>query len=473
MDFADFWDICLDEDFVKHYETFKAVFSKELPARIAEEYEVGEVLIEFISHYEGAKEYAKIVEFTDILAAHNPEFLTEVAPYFDEFLIGYFCYQGQTERLDAPIRRFLSNPLEHYELFIKSLQLLIYYGYADQVKAIIGQVYSEVRDSGKLLAGAERELAMYRFYQELERVYIHYDEEMVFEWEVFRKDLQAFDFKFKDESLLKELGEILRLSLWEVRIGLSPAFKYNRTEALSRLGKCFLVYMRERGVSFAVSSDIWDNLVAYWEDRRGISSLEIHFSLRPASFKEYLLKKSGFILDYRFYSVMILWGSTYVYDFLKATELIDETSWENTQKGIRKLKEALIQEDPDNLWKYSFVHGWGKPDFLSEEEWQQEQVTFREYHAKFADKKSKPSGASFFFPSEGELAEKLKRLERSTPEEDRSEKAPKVVPLKTKLPKIGRNERITVKYSDGRIVQDIKFKKVKADLEAGDCEIIS
>ncbi len=38
---------------------------------------------------------------------------------------------------------------------------------------------------------------------------------------------------------------------------------------------------------------------------------------------------------------------------------------------------------------------------------------------------------------------------------------------------IKRNERITVKYSDGRIVENIKFKKVESELRSGACEIIN
>jgi len=38
--------------------------------------------------------------------------------------------------------------------------------------------------------------------------------------------------------------------------------------------------------------------------------------------------------------------------------------------------------------------------------------------------------------------------------------------------KIGRNEKITVKYLDGRIEENIKFKKVKDDLLNGLCELI-
>jgi len=38
--------------------------------------------------------------------------------------------------------------------------------------------------------------------------------------------------------------------------------------------------------------------------------------------------------------------------------------------------------------------------------------------------------------------------------------------------KIGRNEKVTVKYLDGRIEENIKFKKVKNDLLNGFCELV-
>jgi hypothetical protein len=38
--------------------------------------------------------------------------------------------------------------------------------------------------------------------------------------------------------------------------------------------------------------------------------------------------------------------------------------------------------------------------------------------------------------------------------------------------KIGRNERVSVKYTDGKILADVKFKKVEADLKAGRCALV-
>jgi hypothetical protein len=37
---------------------------------------------------------------------------------------------------------------------------------------------------------------------------------------------------------------------------------------------------------------------------------------------------------------------------------------------------------------------------------------------------------------------------------------------------IGRNQKITVRYTDGEVRADIKFKKVEKDLRAGNCEIV-
>lgn len=41
------------------------------------------------------------------------------------------------------------------------------------------------------------------------------------------------------------------------------------------------------------------------------------------------------------------------------------------------------------------------------------------------------------------------------------------------FPKIGRNDKITVKYPDGKVLMNVKYKKVMADIEAGKCIVIN
>lgn len=40
------------------------------------------------------------------------------------------------------------------------------------------------------------------------------------------------------------------------------------------------------------------------------------------------------------------------------------------------------------------------------------------------------------------------------------------------LKKLGRNEKITVQYKDGTLLKAVKFKKVKSDLESGQCTLV-
>ena len=36
----------------------------------------------------------------------------------------------------------------------------------------------------------------------------------------------------------------------------------------------------------------------------------------------------------------------------------------------------------------------------------------------------------------------------------------------------GRNDKVTVQYPDGRVLKDVKFKKVEDDVKAGRCIVI-
>ncbi len=73
----------------------------------------------------------------------------------------------------------------------------------------------------------------------------------------------------------------------------------------------------------------------------------------------------------------------------------------------------------------------------------------------------------------------LKNLKK-LPEEPFEDGAEHQVELDTQLTnnylptgiKIGRNDKVTVKYVDGRVEKSIKFKKVKDDLLNGLCDLV-
>lgn len=73
---------------------------------------------------------------------------------------------------------------------------------------------------------------------------------------------------------------------------------------------------------------------------------------------------------------------------------------------------------------------------------------------------------SDYEPEESPLAKKARELKEAQQLLDERES------FRHQFSKIGRNERISVRYSDGKILNDVKFKKVEDDLLEGRCELI-
>ncbi len=39
-------------------------------------------------------------------------------------------------------------------------------------------------------------------------------------------------------------------------------------------------------------------------------------------------------------------------------------------------------------------------------------------------------------------------------------------------PTAGRNDKVSVRYTDGKVVKDVKYKKVEADIQVGKCVLV-
>lgn len=75
--------------------------------------------------------------------------------------------------------------------------------------------------------------------------------------------------------------------------------------------------------------------------------------------------------------------------------------------------------------------------------------------------------------SNQEDIEKFLMLKQMEALKELEEGKAKIIPLREDPFKgIGRNQKITVKYNDGRILEEIKFKKVESDLRNGLCDIM-
>ena len=59
----------------------------------------------------------------------------------------------------------------------------------------------------------------------------------------------------------------------------------------------------------------------------------------------------------------------------------------------------------------------------------------------------------------------------STSKKTKPQLPSRTIKISEKKPKIGRNEKITVRYTDGKVVKDVKYKKVMKDIDSKKCVI--
>lgn len=336
----------------------------------------------------------------------------------------------------------------------------MFYGHSELGDELIKKIYDEVSHSNQLLGGAY-DLALFKSQIELEKVYENYLSQNSFEWDDYLEILEVYGFNIESRFLsLQERGFNYRSEE-----NLPQKFQDNYREVVEVLTTGFMAYMHKRGMRFPVTGTIWNHMYEYWEAHGNSNSIEKYFKIREPLFKEYLRKQSGMIMDYRFLGVLILYGSSYVYDFLKEIEVISEKEYEDQQEIIKNLKNLLINEDPGGLWKFSFVHQGTKQEAISEEDFAKEKEVFSAYYGK-----SQPIiGSGFFIETPEERDQRLKELFRpissSGPKRQRT-------PKKRGPKKIGRNVKVTVKYKDGTIKKNVKYKTVSFDARTGKCELV-
>lgn len=459
-------DKSLKESFLANYELLKETFSQELLVKEGEEELISELLIEFIAECEDAKEFEKITEFTTLLRAKNLKCFKEVYPFYNEFLIRYYCYHGARNELKISVDDFIEAPLADYDLLLKSFWRLIYYGHTDFANSIIENIYHEVKKSPDLVEGVELELFMLKHDIELEKLYEGFLENGSCDWEKFVEELRMLNADFEvDNEFVELINEGFSKDNKKLSERISNELIKDKENAIGILEKAFMRYMKASQIPFSTSGRIWYFLSLYWlaeNENRGE-----YFKLEKKTFKEFVIRQSGFILDYRFEAVLILWGSSYVYDFLAELNLIDEQEYERVKKLLKVFKKLLIDENLSDLWEYNFVHNWSKSNMETAEEWEVENAIFKEYYTKKVALEKKEKEGFFITPNSFLGNEWLDRMVRQSEIQEKEGWLQKV-----SLPKIGRNQKITVLYQDGTIKKDIKFKKVKKDLESGSCELI-
>jgi hypothetical protein len=382
MTTKEFWKIYISKDgIVKYFDDIFDFFSKDLPTEFVDKYDVGEVILEVSGHNQTAKNFDKVLKFIELLQEKHPALYKEYFQYFDDFLIDYYSFHNNRAEVEKSFSNFLENPLQGYDELLSVLKKLLFYQYYELVDKTVLNSYDSAKNSDELIPGAEYDLAILKYYINLEYFYTISTDKTPDKKE-FEKSMLPFDFKFKGNTLDLILKGIINPDVDSETI--KDKFIKNRHEYMLTLQSQFLVHMNRKKFGFVLSGRLWDKMLEFWEDevtenkKKQKQIPDDYFKVNIESYEKYLSSLSGdFLTDNRSEMIAVLWASVYIYDFLLSIGLINQATYDSFQLTSKILKGKVIANFTSELWNSNFVHYWEKPHSVSDTEFNEESKIFK------------------------------------------------------------------------------------------------
>lgn len=457
MDFELFWDKYINEKMTDLTDMVFEVFSQDLALEIHEEYDLSELVLEFIGHHETAKQYDKIEVFADLLKVKHTALYKENLDYICHALVPYYCYLRDASKLRAIINDTLAQAYD-LDLFFESLKHILYYQYFQIANEFILREYENIKLSPDIIDGAGYELSMIKFYIEAEQGYLKQREAGLEEWEAFIKLMNSqFDFNLTSDSIQYFLDGLFSQDTTELE-QLFSKHTIKDKPLHTYLEGAFIKEMLLKNIPFPISRNIFQHLLDYLREENQAKRPKSLFYFRDKSFTSYLNSVGNFFSDNTDTKALIIWGASYFNDFLFQQTLISSEQFQKNRAVISKQKEHFREAYKSALWQATFIYEWQPSNDILEEEWQKEKAHFT---ASFHVEPELIEPDPFLIPTD----------DFSKPTLDNSF-IPELKQSKRIELKYGRNEKITVQYLDGTIKKDIKYKKVMHDLERGSCKVV-
>lgn len=467
MNFLDFW---------KKYESATELISlvddlilvlKQDLKEYDEEYGIGETVFDFLNDMATANEYEKILELSRIFKEYHPKIYQDESTYINTMLITYGLYNEDKALIEESLKGYLSgnNTSGFME---KNLFSILYFGHPE----IVNNVLEELTTDNLMEASLKTLKEGLRL-----ETYLSINEETNRESQSNVTHLDLPPFSEILESLVYSYKN--GLSLFQEKYGSRlPKNRKSRKEYLWGVGLSFARSMESKGCPISISWSYWKDILEYYEQRK-VSNLGRYFKLDMKSYDKYLGAKWSLFRDSSPQIPLLLWLGSHFLDFQQSNGLIDDQEYKSQIKIINELKTSFKESFSSRLWAYRYIHNWSKSNYETDEYYGMEREQFiNSFNIKEIPQR-KP-----YFEIENPLlgTTQSKEIKEDIPmnmnevEVDKSIASEKVEELKDNKVEldhqIGRNERVNVEYSDGRVVESIKYKKVIRDLEKGLCKLV-
>jgi len=458
MTFQEFWDKWGTTGILELTEDALTVLSKPLPDEVYDKYELGELVTEFVGHHEFAKRFTDIERFGKRMEEHHPELWAEDGDYIIEPLIRYYIYLDKPEKLEEQVERYFARSFDA-ELFFISFEQLVFHGYVDLANRMLDKVYENPTLAYSYTSAPEIDFGIPWFYLNIEPLARASNTQSADSLEAMLALAEKAGLEFREDNLLLRILSKPQTPQEEWASDIQHIVQNHLPDSLPfllTLRGVFMQYCQAKGIPYVHSSSIFSCLTQYFQEHNPSYPITAFFTLDQRAFYVRLKGLAGDYEEAKILKVLSIWGAPYFLDFLLEFGIIDHPDWYARQlKVIHSLKSLFKKSFDSQLWELSFVHHWQPSSHTSLKEWQKEAQSWRD---SFSRVRHPITHSHFDYPY-------------SRHEEYEKGKSPGTNKGPEKLV-FGRNDRLTVKYNDGTVKENIKYKHVYQDIENGLCKVM-
>ena len=373
----------MDED--KKFDFLKNTLESSVTSDSALESGLGEAVVNMFGTLLRRKKYWQMLELENLLYSKETGIPDSDKHYIDSYCLDLHLFNRDIASIKRGLQSFIADPVESIDLLIPLLDKLNYYGYSELAIQVSQEVYHRVRDSDRLIGGAGEDFARTVLMNEFQKLYQLKGQMPPAKREELFNRLALYDYLDVDE-----LNPALNPLLNDINCSTLSYqdFKENKRDFYHALSTSFCKYVfEEKEINFPTAYDIW---MGAWdcfsqEATEESGSLERLFELDQSNFDEYIYGRFDFLSNKKPHAVSVLWGMPYVYDFLNINQLVSEEIALQALQFITGMKMELIEGQEDSIWEYSFVHSWGRPDSVGEEDFFSEKEYFERTFAETVD----------------------------------------------------------------------------------------
>ena len=178
----------------QQYAMVKAAIAQPIPAELAEDVDLGMLLVEILDSLVNHNQVEETLTFIETLRQQQPDVYRQEFQYYDSFVAQYHLFYEDDKAVEAALTRFKANPVQGIEQLTALLNDLTFYG-SEPVLDLCAQVYEPWASSSQLIDDSEADFGAVLISHQLEQVYRRVVLGKTVDWGAVCRDLRQHDFR--------------------------------------------------------------------------------------------------------------------------------------------------------------------------------------------------------------------------------------------------------------------------------------